>query len=134
MPSQLTSTSTSTISFHICVLVFAKTTQLYHQLHHYITNYPTAMLPIIVHLINSLFRFYQVLQLYQTMCLLLSTFGTFPGFPIFSMLTGMLLASLFPSITGADLIFYGGIFISVYWFVYTFSGVRLRVVVETEEV
>jgi hypothetical protein len=92
------------------------------------------MLPIIVHLINPLFRFYQVLQLYQTMCLHLSTFGTFPGFPILSVLTGMLLASLFPSITGADLIFYGGIFISVYWFVYTFSGVRLRVVVETEEV
>jgi hypothetical protein len=81
------------------------------------------MFPIII----SLFRFYQVLQLYQSLCLLLSTFGPFPGFPIFGLLTGMLLVSLFPSI-------YAPIVVGVYWFVYNFSGVRLRVVVEIVEV
>jgi hypothetical protein len=88
------------------------------------------MFPIII----SLFRFYQVLQLYQSLCLLLSTFGPFPGFPIFGLLTGMLLVSLFPSISDSDLTFYAPIVVGVYWFVYNFSGVRLRVVVEIVEV
>jgi hypothetical protein len=92
------------------------------------------MFPIMIQLIISLFRFYQVIQLYQTMCLLISTFGTFPGFPIFSLLTGMLLASLFPSISDSDLTFYARVVVGVYWFVYNFSGVRLRIIVETVEV
>jgi len=83
------------------------------------------LLRIITTTATLLFKQYHLLQLYQTLCLLLDRVRPAIGIPIFSIITGMTLATLFPGLSTADIVIYGCFIVCVMWYVYRAAGMRV---------
>ena len=83
------------------------------------------LLRIITRTATLLFKQYHLLQLYQTLCLILRYLRPTIGIPVFTIITGMTLAVLFPGLSNADIVVYGGFIVCVEWYVYRAAGMRV---------
>lgn len=88
-----------------------------------------AILLILIRIITLtatlLFKQYHLLQLYQTLCLILRYLRPAIGIPFFTIITGMTLATLFPGLSKADIVIYGCFIVCVMWYVYRAAGMRV---------
>ena len=60
-----------------------------------------------------------------TLCLILDYVRPTIGIPVFTLITGMTLATLFPGLSNADIVIYGAIIVGVEWYVYRAAGMRV---------
>ncbi|KAH0282252.1 hypothetical protein M436DRAFT_65397 [Aureobasidium namibiae CBS 147.97] len=73
------------------------------------------LIRIITRTATLLFKQYHLLQLYQTLCLILDHVRPAIGIPIFGIITGMTLSNLFPGLSNADIAVYAGFIVCVEW-------------------
>lgn len=83
------------------------------------------LIRIITNTITILFKWYYLLQLYQTFCLPLDRVRPSVGIPIFTIFAGMTFAVLYPAMASGDMAFYVGFLVLVYWYVYRAAGMRV---------